>query len=189
MHDDDKAFIADLLGGDPETVQQTRGWIRGAFTPFRQRLAAELEDLEQEILLDLTQALREDRFHGQCRLRTYVRTYVHHKSIDLVRAQDRREIVDLGELDLTSDSPTALDSISRAEELEMALRVAEEMPENCRELWQMLERGLRYQEMSRQLGVAEGTLRARVLRCRRRALELRDRLFSRFSVTKSNSDD
>jgi RNA polymerase sigma factor (sigma-70 family) len=59
---------------------------------------------------------------------------------------------------------------------EMLLRVLEKMPEECRQMWGMILAGLSYQEMSRQLGVSEGTLRVRVLRCRKRAVSVRDEL-------------
>lgn len=173
---DDPALIASLLAGDPETVALVRAWMRAAFTPYRARLADDLEDLEQEILLDLTRALRQDAFRAKSRLRTYVRTYVHHKCIDRLRAMGRREWLDVDDLDLPSAAPSPLDEVASSQAAEVALRVFEEMPESCRELWRMLEQGLGYQEMSRRLGVAEGTLRVRVLRCRQRALKSRERL-------------
>lgn len=184
-HVDDAALISRLLAGDPETVALVRTWMRATFTPYRARLADDLEDLEQEILLDLTQALRQERFQAKSRLRTYVRTYVHHKCIDRIRAMRRREWVDVDDLDLPSRAPSALDELAKSEATDVALRVFEEMPESCRELWRMLEQGMRYQEMSRRLGVAEGTLRARVLRCRRRALEVRERLLQDLAANKT----
>ncbi len=172
----DETTISRLLDGDHGVVESVRAWIRAAFGPYRKRFGDELEDLEQEILLELTSALREGRFQRKSRFRTYVRTYVNHKCIDRLRAASRREWVDVADLDLPSRAPSAFDVLSRSEAAGIALRVVEEMPESCRELWEMLQQGLRYQEMSRRLGVAEGTLRARVLRCRRRALELREQL-------------
>ncbi len=175
---DDARTIARLLAGDAETVELTRSWIRSAFEPYRRRLAQELEDLEQEILLELTQALRGDRFQRRSSLSTYVRTYVHHKCIDRLRAGARREWLSIDDLDLPSHSPSPLEQLAETERTEVALRVFEEMSESCRELWRMLEQGLRYREMSRRLGVGEGALRARVLRCRKRALELRRKIFA-----------
>lgn len=175
---DDQNLIARLLDGDPETVEAVRSWIRAAFIPYRQRLAGDLDDLEQEILLELIEALRSGRFYGRSRLRTYVRTYVHHKAIDRLRAASRREWVLVDELDLPSGAASALDDLERSESTRVALRVLAEMPEACRELWRMIREGMRYQEMSQRLGIAEGTLRARVLRCRRRALESRRRILS-----------
>ena len=40
----------------------------------------------------------------------------------------------------------------------------------------MIHRGLSYEAMGQRLGVAAGTLRVRVLRCREKALALRDLL-------------
>lgn len=175
---DDSDHIARLLDGDPETVAAVRSWIRLAFRPYRARLSDDLEDLEQDVLLQLIEALRQGRFHGRCSFRTYVKTYVVHKSIDRLRAAGRRETVAVDELDLPSDAASALDAVVRSENVRVALAVLEEMPEACRELWRMLLGGMRYQEMSRRLGISEGTLRVRVLRCRQRALESRRRLFS-----------
>ena len=82
----------------------------------------------------------------------------------------------IDQIELTSLAPSALDQLTRVEAAEVALRVQESMPDSCRELWSLLEEGLQYREMSRRLGVSEGALRARMLRCRRKALELRQRL-------------
>lgn len=175
---DDPDLISRLLAGDAEVVERVRVWIRGAFTPYRARLAADLEDLEQEILLLLIRNLREGRFLGTSSLATYTRSLAHHKCIDRLRALSRRDWVDLEALDLPARAPSALDALTRSEAVDLALRVVEEMPESCRELWRMLEQGDSYREMSRLLGLAEGTLRARVLRCRRRALDVRQRLLA-----------
>lgn len=175
---DDTDLISRLLDGDLEAFERVRSWIRGALTPYRARLAADLADVEQEVLLQLTVNLREGRFHGKSSLATYVKTHVHHKSIDRLRALSRRQWIDVEDLDLATPAPSVLDTMSRAEAVDLALRVLEKMPESCRELWRMLEEGKRYAEMSRELGIAEGTLRARVLRCRRRALEARERLLA-----------
>lgn len=171
----DSEITLRLLNGDPEIVELVRSWIRTGAAPYRARLAADLEDLEQETLLDLTRALSEGKFRGKSQLSTYVRTYVHHKCIDRLRALARREWIDVEDLDLPSPAPTALEELTQAESIRLALRVLEEMPESCRELWRMLRQGLRYREMSHRLGIAEGALRARVLRCRRQAIELRER--------------
>ena len=54
-----------------------------------------------------------------------------------------------------------------------------EMPADCRRVLQMILGGASYQEMSQQLQAAEGTLRVKVLRCRKRAVELRARWLER----------
>ena len=172
----DEEITTRLMAGDPQIVATLRGWINSGFRTYRRRLAADLEDLEQEILLELMGALREGRFDGRSQLRTYVTTYVHHKCIDRLRFLGRREWVAVEDLDLRSPTPSPLERLAEREKVEVALRVVEEMPESCRELWQLLRQGLGYREMSQRLGISDVTLRSRVLRCRRRALEARARL-------------
>lgn len=175
---DDSDLISGFLDGRRENVALLRSWIRAAVQSFRSHVAGEVEDLEQEILLELTQALRQESYRRQSQLRTYVRSYAHHKCIDRLRAARRREWVPIEQLEhLPSQGPSAVDTLVKVETTEIALRVVAEMPESCRELWRMLEEGLSYREMSRRLEVKEGALRARVLRCRRRALELRQQQF------------
>ena len=175
---DQASLIAALLAGEPEAVGTVQTWIRGAFKPYRGRLGPELEDLEQEILLQLTTSLRDGKFQATSSLATYARSYAHHKCIDRLRAASRRTWVDVEGLELRSPAPSALEVLTRREKTDLALRVQEELPETCREVWRMLVDGLRYGEMSERLGEPEGTLRARVLRCRRRALKIRDRLLA-----------
>ncbi len=185
---EDKVLIARWLAGDPDAVATVRSWIRVAFRSYQPRLTAEREDLEQEILLEAMRSLQQGRFDGRSRLRTYLNTYVHHKCIDRLRSLGRREWVPLEELDLPSAAPTPLARLSAKENVEMALRILAEMPESCRELWQLLQQGLGYREMSRRREVSEVTLRSRVLRCRRRAKKIRARLQKSVQRIPSSSD-
>lgn len=175
---DEARLISDLLSGVPQAVDTLRSWFRKASVPYRERLAAELEDLEQDVILALTEQLEEGRFEGRSSLQTYVRTLTHHKCIDRLRSLSRRHWIDISSLDLPSGSASALDRLSDEDDFKLALLVVELMPESCRELWRLLEKGLRYREMSEILGIGEGALRGRVLRCRQRALEIRRQLLA-----------
>ena len=175
---EDENLIDGLLAGEEDSTAQIRRWIRVSFTPYRSRLASEIDDLEQEILLDLTVSLREGRYRRDSALKSYVKTFVLHKCIDRLRSLTRRTMVPLEDLELPSLEPSILELMTRDDETELALEVLEQMPDSCRELWRMLYAGLRYREMSQRLGVSAGSLRARVLRCRRRAIEIRANLRS-----------
>lgn len=170
------SLVAGLLAGDEAALAEVRRWVRGAVSPYRFRLAAEIEDVEQEVVLELLEALRAARFEGRSRLATYVRRMVHHKCLNRLRSLRRRPAVDLDEVELVDSEPTPFESSRRREELLVGLRVLAEMPESCRELWTMIESGLAYEAMAERLRVAAGTLRVRVHRCREKALALRDRL-------------
>ncbi len=173
---DSGQLVADFLQGEAAAIAEVRRWVRGAATPYRHPLAAELEDLEQEVIADLLKALGAGRFEGRSQLVTYVRRMVHHKCLNRLRARRGRQWVEVDGLELADPEPSPFDRSRRRSELNLALRVLAEMPEACRELWSMIHRGLGYEVMSERLGVAAGTLRVRVLRCREKALAARERL-------------
>lgn len=173
---DDAALVARLLDGDAEALSRVRRWIRGAVGPYRRRLAADLEDLEQEVVVSLLETLRAGRFEGRSQLATYVRRAVHYRCLNRLRALRRREMVDVAEAGLADGEPTPFDRARRRQELLLGLRVLSELPEGCRELWAMIHGGLSYDAMAERLRVAAGTLRVRVHRCREKALALRERL-------------
>ena len=51
----------------------------------------------------------------------------------------------------------------------------EGMSRECRDLWGLILAGLSYREIGTRLGVTEGALRVRALRCRQRAAEVAGR--------------
>lgn len=182
---DEAALVAAILDGEESALAEVRRWIRGAVTPYRFRLAAEVEDIEQQVLVELFDALGAARFEGRSQLATYVRRMVHHKCLNRLRARRGREWVAIEETELVDREPTPFEATRRRQNLELALRILATMPEHCVELWSMIHRGLGYAEMGERLGVAPGTLRVRVLRCRERALAERGRLAEGGDVTKS----
>ncbi|MEM7480008.1 MAG: hypothetical protein AAF481_02445 [Acidobacteriota bacterium] len=176
--DRDRLIIEGLLAGDPSSVQRIRGWIRLTAGRYRRFLVNDLEDLEQEILTSLLVNLSSEGFRFASRLETYVSRMVHYKCIDRMRAGSRREWVDVADFQFPTDGRSALESLQRRQSVEQALRVADSLSQACRKLWAMVREGLSYSEMARRTGVAPGTLRVRVLRCRRQAVETREKLLA-----------
>jgi RNA polymerase sigma factor (sigma-70 family) len=175
--DGEQRRIAALLDGVPAAVAEVRGWVRVAAMPYRDLWRGDLEDLEQEALVAVLAGLRSG-FRGEAPLRAYVRSIVHHHCIDRLRATRRRTIECLEGLDIPADEEPAPARLLREEEVRLALRVQAAMPRGCQELWQLVRTGWSYGAMAERLGVAEGALRVRVLRCRRRALQLRDEMIA-----------
>lgn len=181
----DSELIQGFLKGETEAVEAVRGWITRAAYPFRARLSHAWDDLLQEIYLELVRALRQGRFRGESSLKTYVWRTAGYVAIGKLRKQTRWT-ESQQRLERTGGSTTPaspLDLLLRQEAHDVRLEVLGRVPEECRRMWRWIVEGRSYRQMSRRLGVTEGTLRVRVLRCRRRLIELlRERLSPPTSV-------
>lgn len=171
---EDRSLAEALVRGEADAFATVRRWIRAAAGPYRPAIGADLEDLEQEILLSLVNALREGRFEGRSQLATYVKKAVVYRCLNRIRDRRKRVFVPAEDVRLECRGPDPYREAADRDELERALRVLAGMSETCREMWRLIAAGLSYTEMSAKLGVAVGTLRVRALRCRQRALELWD---------------
>lgn len=175
---EDQEIIARFLQRELGAVRVIEGWIARAASPFRQRLADHWEDTLQEVLLEVTRLFERGAFRGEASLKTYLWRVVNHACLKQLRAQTKTSYVDLDSLAELSgpadDSP--LQRLLHKEAGLLLLRVLAEMPPECRGLWQMILDGLSYQQMSQRLGAAEGALRVKVLRCRKRAVDMRRQL-------------
>lgn len=185
MEDSDR--IRGLLAGEARVLAEVGRWVRAAASSYRD--LCDGEDLEQEMLMALLESLRAGRFRGDSSLRTYVHRQVHYTCIDRLRAAKTRPMVTLEGLDLPSAEPSPLGRLARREAVAIALRVLAQVPAECRDLWRGILAGESYGEMSRRSGVSEGTLRVRALRCRRRALELRNEGAGRPTVGQENREN
>jgi len=177
METDDREMAARFLRGERDAVGTVDGWIARAAWPYQRRLADRWDDVLQEVRLEVTRLLGQGKFRGDSSLRTYLWRVVSHTCLDQLRAQKKWKWADLEEVDQPGSGHAAVSNGSaRQEEKDLLLRVLEQVPPDCREMWRMIVAGLSYREMSLRLGVAEGTLRVRVLRCRERAVAVRREL-------------
>jgi RNA polymerase sigma-70 factor (ECF subfamily) len=174
----DQETVTGYLKGESEAVVTVDGWISRAAWPYQRRLADRWEDVLQEVRLEVTRLLGTGKFRGESSLRTYLWRVVSHTCLDQIRAQSKWKWTDLDGLDSADEPAATAPAISaRHEDKDLLLRVLDRVPQDCRELWRMIVAGLSYREMSRRMGVAEGTLRVRVLRCREKAVAARQELF------------
>jgi RNA polymerase sigma-70 factor (ECF subfamily) len=184
MQAEDAEVVARFLRGESRAVGAVDAWIARAAYPYQRRLASRWDDVLQEIRLEVTRLLQQGKFRGESSFKTYLWRVVSHTCLDQIRAESRVHWADLGE-DPETDSDgggsfggvmAAPGPVMRSEVKDLLLRVLERVPRDCRELWRMIHAGLSYREMSERLGVAEGTLRVRVLRCREKAVAARAEL-------------
>ena len=178
MRTEEAKLITSFLAGEAEAVSQVDGWIRQAASPFRRRLADHWDDALQDVRLEAIRLLKGQRFRGESSLKTYLWRVTSNACVDRVRGQRKVQWEDVEAVDQRGEGAQArANERGRAGEArDLAMRVLAEMSEECRQLWRLLFEGLSYQQMSQSLGVAEGALRVRVLRCRRKALAVREGL-------------
>ncbi|HMV47312.1 MAG TPA: sigma-70 family RNA polymerase sigma factor [Blastocatellia bacterium] len=183
-HSEDHQLIAQYLRREREAVGLIEEWIARASAPFRARLGAHWEDTLQEIRIETTRLLERGDWRGKASLKTYLWRVANHACLRQLRRQTRTACVDLDSVD-EAHLPRAaspLDQLLEREESFIALRVLDALPAECRNVLQMIAGGASYQELSLRLQTAEGTLRVRVLRCRKRAVELRAQWLSKKSA-------
>ncbi|HEX5760276.1 MAG TPA: RNA polymerase sigma factor [Thermoanaerobaculia bacterium] len=181
MRPDDAAVVAGYLDGDPEAVATVDSWIARAAWPYQRRLAHRWDDVLQDVRVEVTRLLQRREFRGGSSLKTYLWRVVNHTCLDQIRGQSRWQWADLEAVDhaagaLVERGPSLQ---GQEEARDLLLRVWARMSADCRELWRMIAGGLSYREMSGRKGVAEGTLRVRVMRCREKAAALREELNAR----------
>ena len=174
--EDDRRLILRLLAGNAQAIATLDTWIQAVLRTEFHSLHRDWDDLRQEIRLRVFGNLKAHRFHGTSELRTYVHRIARNTCIDAWRraaprrdpssdpAVDRRAIV----------SDDATDRVVSRDLLRKILRGS--TPEERRLLHMVHAEHLSYAEIARRLGVAEGTIKARVFRCRDRLLGLRRRL-------------
>lgn len=175
--EDDRRLILRLLVGNPQAVATLDSWIQTVLRTEFHSLHGEWDDLRQEVRLRVFRNLRSGRFHGASELRTYVHRIARNTCIDQWRrAAARREPpLDAGldrRREIASDEAT--ERIVSRDLLRKILLGS--TPEERHLLHLVHTEHLSYAEIARRLGVAEGTIKARVFRCRDHLLALRRRL-------------
>lgn len=178
MGTDDQEMVARFLQGETDAIGIVDGWIARAAWPYQRRLANRWDDVLQDVRLEITRLLSQGKFRGESSLRTYLWRVINHTCLDQIRAESKRQWTDLEELEKGTGGPPPDPAPTRQEDRDLLWRVLERIPRDCREMWRMILAGLSYRDMSLRLGVAEGTLRVRALRCREKALALRAELLA-----------
>jgi RNA polymerase sigma factor (sigma-70 family) len=171
--DEDQQLAAGFARGDPRAAAAVDVWLARAASPFRRRLGADWEDALQDVRIEVLRLLQRGAFRGESSLRTYLWQVTAHTCIDALRRRQRRPLTDPLDPDgpIPSSEPSPLDRVAAREQGETLMAVLETVSQECRQLWDLILAGLSYREIAQRLGVADGALRVRALRCRRRAAE------------------
>lgn len=167
-------IIERLVAGDREAATEVGRWVRRAASAFRSQLGADWEDVVQDSLVEVLEAVRDERFRGDGSERGYVWRTTASNCLDRLRRRRRRQFLDLDAAapELPALPATARDDLLQTQARDRLVSLAAQQSASCRELWRDILAGRSYREMSERLGISEGALRVRVLRCRRRAIDM-----------------
>lgn len=170
----DAGLIAGYLAGEGESHRQVARWIDEVLRSRSLSLGSDREDAAQETHRRLLIALREGRFEQRSSLRTYVWRVAQSAAIDQLRARARRKLEpldDLPEPAAVHGAPEA--SLEREERRRLFARVLDALGDECRRLLAMaVFEELPYAAIALRLGITEGNVKVRALRCRARASEI-----------------
>ncbi len=180
MEFQDAELIRSYLRGDAEAVAEIEAWIGSAARAFARRLGELFEDVLQDARIEVYQLLDSGRFRGDARLKSYLWRVVSNTCLDAVRANakakwKRTDFKDTPEIAAIAEKEAASSSRS-GDVADLILRVLEEIPDHCKRIWAMILEGFSYRELSQEMGVSESALRVRALRCRKKAVQIRERL-------------
>ncbi len=166
-------LLARLAAGEDDAAKELEDFIAKVATPFRADLGAEWEDVVRAATVEVLAELEKRDFEGIHDLRAWVWRLTNRSCIDARRRARRVDWLSLdGESSLSEGSTVTVDFAAR----DLSLKILGMASAECRELWRRLHLGESYEEMSQALGLTEGALRVRVLRCRRWALSKKRRL-------------
>ena len=174
---DDRQLMRAYVRGEPEAIRVVDTWIDSVLKSEFTSLQNDWDDLKQEIRLRVLANLRGGRFHGNSELRTYVHRISKNTAIDHWRRSSGRRgaTARAGHRAADPVDPTrASDGLMSREILHKLILGLS--PEERRLLAMVHIECLSYLEVARKLGVAVGTIKARVFRCRERLVQLRREL-------------
>lgn len=181
----ERELAARFLAGEAEVVEAVLSWARLGTWSFKRALGDEWEDAVAEAVAQVTEAIRGGRFRGNGSLRAYVRRVAGTTCLDRLRHRRRWRMTGLDETLLPPVARTPADAVEAASAWQLAGRVLAELSADCVRLLEMVVAGASYRQMAATVGASEGALRVRVLRCRRRAQEIRRALERNESGTRT----
>lgn len=164
-----------LRRGEPEAVVEVRKRVARILRHGALALPPEArEDLEQEVMADLWQAVNRRGFDAHLGFWGFVEVVTSRRCIDWLRGHREQAVLPAG---LEAPGRGPLGHLVEKERTALAREVLGRLRGSCRELILLrLRDDLGYGEIARRLGKSEGALRIQMYRCVRAARRLLRRL-------------
>lgn len=164
-----------LKRGEAAAVQQVRKRVVKIIAFQKLRIPAQdREDLEQEVMTEVWQAVNRNSFDFTAGFWGFVEIVASRRCIDWLRKK-KEHLPLLEGLRDTQGNP--FEKLLDGERSAIVARVLDALEPTCRELFVMrFQEGMRYGEISENLGKTEGALRVQMHRCVQRAQEVLKRV-------------
>lgn len=149
-----------------------RAWLHAQFPTL-----TDVDDLVQESYARLLRARETGRVENA---KTYLFATARHAALDFFR---RKRVVsiecveEIGDLSVLEEGAGVVDSVNRAQELELLSEAMQTLPDRCRHVLVLQKiHGLSYKEIAQRLGITESTVNAQIAKG---VLRLRDYMRAR----------
>jgi RNA polymerase sigma-70 factor (ECF subfamily) len=141
-----------------------RAWLRARFPSL-----TDTDDLVQESYVRVIRARQKGAIENP---KSYLFSTALHAALDLFRRNAVVSFEHVGEFDrlnVLEERPSASETASRNEELEILREAMHALPTRCRQVFTLRKLyGLSHLEIARQLGISEKTVETQVSRAMRR---------------------
>ncbi len=173
----DIAFIEGYLYGDRDSVRYVNECIRLAFLSWRNRFGYQTDDILSDARFELFMSLDCGKFAQKSSLKTYITRIVQTTCIDYYRTQIRRKTEDIDENPQLDNRPSAEEMLERREKAFLNFRALRMLPKVCLKLLHLhIKEGLSWCEIGERLNASDVSIRARMYKCRKMAVQTRKKL-------------
>ena len=182
MKDPDQKYqhqlIEGYIKGKANAFFIITNWIEKVVSNYHWGLNEFYEDIMQDVRLKVYINLKQNKFRRNSSLKTYVCRIAKYTCIDYIRKTHKQQ-PDSNEIDNAEESNNVLDQIIDREKETVIQTILKEIATMCREMLQLvfMER-MSYSEISVILNIAEGTVKSRVSRCLKKAVQLKEKYWN-----------
>jgi len=161
------------INGDRDSIVQVERWIGNVVTRFH-GLRSSRDDIIQEVHERLVRNLFNGAFRGDCSFKTYVERIALYVCVDETRrTRPTVSLEEVGTSHVSADCPTPLETVIVEETRKLCNALLLELePEDVELLKLRFFKRMKYREISRLLGIPEGTVKSRLSRCCQKAKRL-----------------
>ena len=166
-----------FLRGDPVASEQVARRVRRVLRYRALEMPkADLDDLEQQVMTELWQAVNRRTFDFAAGFWGFVELITVRRTIDWLRTK-RRSTSPRSESAVHNEVETPYDVVVRRERIELAQRILADLGSHCRQVIELrLRDRMSFREIGQVLGIREGAARVRMHRCIRSAREVAEKL-------------